>query len=476
MDHKLPQEIPKDLEYTLVNELLNNPFLGINITDGEGRVLFLNATHRQITGHDPALYLGRTMKEITEEKLISESATLISLEKKQPVWINQVSSHKDRFFQVKAIPVMDEKGDIVYVINYLLDASELIKLRDELQKAEDNNKTLTTKNELLRQKLNQSGEIIYRSKKMEKIVEVATKVAECDATVLITGPSGSGKEVIANLIHAHSRRSQEPFIKINCAAIPEQLLESELFGYEAGAFTGGNPKGKKGLIESAHKGTLLLDEIGELPLSLQSKLLRVLQTQSVRHVGSNKDIQVDFRLLASTNANLKQMIEQKTFREDLYYRLNVIGIALPGLDERPEDIIPLLYHFLDQDNEKYHMKKTFQKNALQYLAGQRFPGNVRELRNVVERMVIMSQGDQITAADAASAYRIQDEDSGEMENFTPEQETEGASLKEMIAAYEKKLLEKYLEKYKSGAKAAAALQTDQSTISRKCKKYHIHSE
>lgn len=473
MNFQLPREIPGELQQILLEELLNNPFLGINITDGEGRVLYLNATHRHITGHDPQLYLGRTMKEIADEKLISESATLIALETKKPALINQVSSHKDRFFQVKAIPVMDDLGNIAYVINYLLDASELIRLRDELQKAENDNKNLTTKNELLRQKLNQSGEIIYRSKKMEKIVEVATKVAECDATVLITGPSGAGKEVVANLIHSHSGRSAEAFVKINCAAIPEQLLESELFGYEAGAFTGGNPKGKKGLIESAHKGTLLLDEIGELPLTLQSKLLRVLQTQSVRHIGSNKDIQVDFRLIASTNANLKQMIEQKTFREDLYYRLNVIGIALPGLDERPEDIIPLLHYFLDLDNEKYHTNKTFEKKALTYLAGCRYPGNVRELRNVVERMVIMSQGDKITVSDASSAYLIQD---GEENMIFSDSGIGEGSLKEMVSAYEKRILEKYVAKYKSGTKVAEALRTDQSTISRKCKKYQIHSE
>ncbi len=251
---------------------------------------------------------------------------------------------------------MSDDGTILYVLNYLLDVSELIKLKDQLDKAEKNNERLITNNELLRQKLNQSGELIYRSKKMERVVEMATRVAECDASVLITGPSGSGKEVIANLIHSRSHRSKGPFIKINCAAIPEQLLESELFGYEPGAFTGGNPKGKKGLIESAQDGTLLLDEIGELPLTLQSKLLRVLQTQRVRHIGSNKGIEVNFRLLASTNANLKEMIKEKTFREDLYYRLNVIDISIPGLDERREDIVPLLNHFLDFNNPKYHTK------------------------------------------------------------------------------------------------------------------------
>lgn len=468
--------MPRELEKVLLEDLLQSSFVGINITDGEGRVLFLNEIHRKITGHDPKLYLGRTMKEIVEDNLISESATQIALEKKEPVFINQVSSHKNKYFQVKSVPLMNERGEILYVLNYLLDASELIKLRDQLEKAEKNNERLITNNELLRQKLNQSGEIIYRSKKMERVVEMATRVAEWDASVLITGPSGSGKEVIANLIHSYSHRSKGPFIKINCAAIPEHLLESELFGYEPGAFTGGNPKGKKGLIESAQDGTLLLDEIGELPLTLQSKLLRVLQTQKVRHIGSNKGIEVNFRLLASTNANLKEMIEQKTFREDLYYRLNVIDIAIPGLNERREDIIPLLNHFLDFNNEKYHTKKVFRNDALKFLAGCSYRGNIRELRNVVERMVIMSRTDEITLTDATIAFAsFNTDDQKTQEDFQEDNNnifSEG-SLKEKVADYERKLLQKYMAKYKSGAKVAEVLRTDQSTISRKCKKYHI---
>lgn len=479
MDNNWLHSVPKELQSLFLEDLLQSSLVGINITDGEGRVLFLNDIHRKITGHDPRLYLGRTMKEIVEDNLISESATQIALEKKKTVFINQVSSHKNKYFQVKSVPLMNDKGEILYVLNYLLDASELIKLRDKLEKAEKNNERLITSNELLRQKLNQSGEIIYRSKKMERVVEMATRVAECDASVLITGPSGSGKEVIANLIHSYSRRSKGPFIKINCAAIPEQLLESELFGYEPGAFSGGNPKGKKGLIESAQDGTLLLDEIGELPLPLQSKLLRVLQTQKVRHIGSNKGIEVNFRLLAATNANLKEMIEEKTFREDLYYRLNVIDIVIPGLNERREDIVPLLNHFLDLNNEKYHAKKIFSNDALKFLAGCSYRGNVRELRNVVERMVIMSSEDEITLSDASIAFAAMNVNEQGLPVEAVETEDfifgEG-SLKEKVAAYERKLLQQYMAKYKSGAKVAEILQTDQSTISRKCKKYNIVGE
>lgn len=476
MSVKKVSSIPKDLRAILLEELLKNPFLGINITDGEGRVLYLNEAHGRITGHDPSLYIGRTMNEIFLDGLISESATQLVLDTKESAFINQVTSKKNKHFQVKAIPVMDDDNEIKYVVNYLLEVSELIELQDKLEKAVDDKLKLANSNELLWKRLNVlGGDVVFRSKKMEKIVEYAERIAERDVTVLITGPSGAGKEMVANLIHASGERKNGPFVKINCAAIPEHLLESELFGYEAGAFTGGSKKGKKGLIESAHLGTLLLDEIGELPLPLQSKLLRVLQTHTVRHIGATKDIPVDFRVIASTNANLKQMIEEKTFREDLYYRLNVINIAIPGLEERPEDIIPLAEHFLEINNKKYKTEKTFRNDALKFLAECNYPGNIRELRNVIERAVIMSQGNIITLSDAVFAYG----DLVSEQNF-PESVIEEnvimpveGSLKEIVEEYEKKLLQQYMSKYKNKTKVAELLQTDQSTISRKCKKYHI---
>lgn len=308
----------------------------------------------------------------------------------------------------------------------------------------------------------------------------------------------NGQKVIQ--VFCHEEESKSDFVKIN-----DQLFSDSEKAFQFGNilmpilnnvgnlmyvslaiigglllhFQVGNPKGKKGLIESAQDGTLLLDEIGELPLPLQSKLLRVLQTQKVRHVGSNKGIEVNFRLLAATNANLKEMIEQKTFREDLYYRLNVIDIVIPGLDERREDIVPLLNHFLDLNNEKYHAKKIFSNDALKFLAGCSYRGNVRELRNVVERMVIMSREDEITLSDASIAFAAMNvneqglpEEAAETEDFIFGE----GSLKEKVAAYERKLLQQYMAKYKSGAKVAEVLQTDQSTISRKCKKYNIVGE
>ena len=310
---------------------------------------------------------------------------------------------------------------------------------------------------------------------MRNVVEYAYKVAESDVTVLITGPSGSGKEHIANIIQARSKRKDAPFIRINCAAIPENLLESELFGYEAGAFTGGLAKGRKGLIESADKGTLLLDEIGELPMTLQSKLLRVLQDHKVRRVGGNKDIKVDFRLIASTNANIKEMIAKKQFREDLYYRLNVIEIRIPGLEHRREDIPLLVNYFLKNFNLQHGMNKYMSDEAMAYFSKSHYPGNVRELRNIVERTMILSRNDEIQLIDAYEAFGVfvDKNDKTNRNDKLNLSATPNMSLKDMLEEYEKQILSEYMDIYGCGTKIAKKLKTNQSTISRKLSKYNI---
>ena len=297
---------------------------------------------------------------------------------------------------------------------------------------------------------------------MRNVVEYAYKVAESDVTVLITGPSGSGKEHIANIIQARSKRKDAPFIRINCAAIPENLLESELFGYEAGAFTGGLAKGRKGLIESADKGTLLLDEIGELPMTLQSKLLRVLQDHKVRRVGGNKDIKVDFRLIASTNANIKEMIAKKQFREDLYYRLNVIEIRIPGLEHRREDIPLLVNYFLKNFNLQHGMNKYMSDEAMAYFSKSHYPGNVRELRNIVERTMILSRNDEIQLIDAYEAFGVfvDKNDKTNRNDKLNLSATPNMSLKDMLEEYEKQILSEYMDIYGCGTKIAKKLKTN----------------
>lgn len=237
--------------------------------------------------------------------------------------------------------------------------------------------------------------IIVRSKSFLKVLDMAKAAAASDAPVLIYGESGTGKEVVADYIHDNSSRSDEKIIKINCVALPENLFESELFGYEAHAFTGAQ-KQKKGIFELADNGTILLDEIGEVPLSLQPKLLRVLQEKEILRIGGHIPIKVDFRVISASNKNLKSLVHKGLFREDLYYRLNVVEINVPPLRERREDIKPLLDFFLEMYVKKYAKKiKGFEKGALECLQNYPWHGNVRELKNLIERLVIFETGEWI---------------------------------------------------------------------------------
>lgn len=465
--------VPNELKEILYKELLNNPFLGINITDDKGMVLFVNEAQGRITGQHYSKYIGKTMYEVVEDKTVVNSATVNVLKTGEEVMLTQSVSN-GKVFQVKGIPIKDDNGRIKFVLNYLLDISELAQTKEKISEIEAYKEKLENDYENLRKTLDKSGDLIYQSYVMQKIVDRAKKVAESDVTVLIFGPSGSGKEHIANIIHEESKRRDKAFVKINCAAIPEQLLESELFGYEQGAFTGGSPKGKKGLFEIAHGGSLLLDEIGELPLNLQSKLLRVLQDHEVRRIGGNKTVHVDFRLIASTNASLREMIAEKKFREDLYYRLNVIEIAIPGLDKRREDIPLLVEHFIRLFNVKYGTSKVIDSEAIKYLSGEDYPGNVRELRNIVERLIVQSLGDRITIQEAYEALGILKINAKGNDITVNLESMADSSLKEMVAEYEKALLTEYVKIYGSGTAVAKKLKTDQSTVSRKLARYKIN--
>lgn len=242
-------------------------------------------------------------------------------------------------------------------------------------------------------------QIIARSRVMKAVVDLAKRVAKSDATVLITGESGTGKEVLAHLIHYSSRRNSKPFIAINCSAIPETLLESELFGHAKGSFTGADEK-KLGLFEEANEGTLFLDEIGDLSLPLQAKLLRVIQERKIKRVGENQYRDIDVRLLAATHKNMTEEVESKRFREDLFFRLNVIPIRIPALRERREDLVPLADHFLKKFNLRNNTHVNgFSKNVLRYIIRHEWKGNVRELENAIERAVVLCEGPWIEEAD-----------------------------------------------------------------------------
>ena len=318
--------------------------------------------------------------------------------------------------------------------------------------------------------------MVYNSPQMSELVRIMNNVASTDANILIQGESGTGKEVLAEYIHEMSERKGKEMVRINCAAFPETLLESELFGYEKGAFTGALGSGKKGLIETAHESTLFLDEINSLPLALQGKILRTIETKMVQRIGSDRPKRIDFRLIAATNEDLSECIKKKTFRADLYYRLNVIPAIIPPLRERPSDIEPLIQYFLNKYCKKYGREKTFSPEVMEILKNYSWPGNVRELKNFVERIVLIS---------AASVYCIRkippqmldgqltissgDKNGGAMGC----QYDSRLSLEENLNSFEKQIIESVVQHYGSGKSAAEVLKVNQSTISRKMAKYNI---
>ncbi|MEW6208620.1 MAG: sigma-54 dependent transcriptional regulator [Acidobacteriota bacterium] len=265
-----------------------------------------------------------------------------------------------------------------------------------------NHRSLQQENLSLREQLGACrgfDKIIGTSDAMQKVFSTLQKVIRSDANILILGETGTGKELIARTIHAHSFRQDKPFIAVDCAALPEHLLESELFGHEKGAFTGASQM-TRGLLELAHTGTLFLDEIGELPLTLQTKLLRALQERELRRLGSEKMISVDIRVLAATSRDLRAEITSKNFREDLYYRLNVITLQLPALRNRREDIALLANHFLRSFNEQYHRSvASLSPEVMELMLTYDWPGNVRELQNVIQHAVLLGEGDSVELAD-----------------------------------------------------------------------------
>lgn len=308
-------------------------------------------------------------------------------------------------------------------------------------------------------------EVIYQSSKMNDLLQEVEAVSPFNSTVLITGESGVGKEVIARRIHSLSKRNQAPFLAVNCGALPENIIESELFGHEKGAFTGAIEE-RIGLFEQAHNGTVFLDEIGELPYLMQVRLLRVLQEREITRVGSSTPINVNVRIIAATNKNLQKLVRQKTFREDLFYRLHVIPLVVPPLRKRKEDIAPLSIHFLNEFNQFLTEKKTIAPKAISMLENYTWPGNVRELENMIERLIITTKTSEITEQDVNNILWKPDGTNEQqliINNIMP--------LKEAVIQTEKQLIELAMNTYDTATEAAEALNVSVSTVSRRMKKY-----
>ncbi|KAA9027780.1 AAA domain-containing protein [Niallia endozanthoxylica] len=349
----------------------------IFVLDGEKRIVYVNRVCEKHYGLKPQEVIGKYNTDLLDMGLWKPSIVPLVFKEKKPVTIRQ-KTYIGAELLTTAVPVLNEDNEIELIVTAARELQTFMSIKNEKEK----------------QKPSASEEdfpnIITNSAKMKELLKVCEKIAGFDSTILIQGESGTGKSVLANYIHEISNRKSETFLKINCAALPEELLESELFGYMEGSFTGAKKKGKMGLIEAADKGTLFLDEIGEMPLSLQAKLLQVLQDKQFIPIGGHQTKTVDIRIIAATNRDLEEMVKKGQFREDLFYRLNIIDLTIPSLRERKEDIIPLAYNFLHKINKKYNMNKLISQECLDLFDQYSWPGNIRQLENLMERLIVTS--------------------------------------------------------------------------------------
>ncbi|AYO29823.1 MAG: hypothetical protein PWR06_672 [Thermoanaerobacteraceae bacterium] len=429
--------------------ILRHVHEGIVIADREGRVVYVNDANERITGLDNKKILGRYVKDVVPE------SSLIEVIETGREKLGTRTRVRDKYVISNIVPIYDG-AEIIGSISVFLDITEVENLNIKLKKAQEQIDKLSKQ---LSTFLGDGQFIVGKNPMMQKVIYIAQKAAGVNSNVLITGESGTGKEVMARFIHNAGPRKDKPFVAVNCGAIPETLLESELFGYEPGAFTGAGNRGKAGIFELANGGTIFLDEIGDMSLSLQVKLLRVLQDKEIRRLGGIDKIKLDVRVMAATNKPLEKMVAEKTFREDLYYRLNVIQISLPPLRERKEDI-PLYVRFL-LDKLSGQLKAACPKispGAMKALMNYDFPGNIRELENILEKSMVMDEDGNIDTDDLPDILSAHTGARG----FYVETEGRWPTLKEV----EKTLLEKTLAVFSNKTRAAEVLGISRATLYR----------
>jgi len=438
-----------------LNGLIESSCDGMMMTDGLGNILQVNSAWKHITGVNSGKNFNNAA-ELEDNRIIYPSAALLAIKEKRRITVLQHCQNGQQLIAT-ANPITNEKGDITRVVVNVRSINELNKLQNSLANHNQNTPNI----EAFR---DNAPDLIGNSPSFVKSMVIASEIADVDSTVLLLGETGVGKDMIARFIHAFGSRKNGPFIKVNCGAIPETLIESELFGYETGAFTGAKRDGKKGLFEAANNGVLLLDEIAELPINMQVKLLQAIQERKITRIGGIHPINIDVRIIAATNKDLSQMVERGSFRADLYYRINVVPITIPPLRERKEDIIPLAQHFIKKFSDKYNIDKTFSADAYAALNEYNWPGNVRELENIIERLLVTTISHSISSRDVWECLGMQPVSSSNISvnDIMP--------LKEAIGEVEQQLLQMARERYKSTYKMAEHLGINQSTIVRKLKK------
>ena len=463
------------------NEIFDHINEGVYILNAQGDYIYCNQAFLKMVGatREEALELN-AFRLIPDGQVSTSVAVQAFAQKKRLAIINNVVTPKGyRYRQLAtATPIFDGQGEVAYMLVEMV-RLDLFRRRYQQALLQENEDTIVVP-EPSTERRDREEQVVAESAPMTRLLELASQVAATDSTVLLLGETGTGKEMLAHYLHRHSSRAGRPLVEVNCAALPENLLEMELFGYEKGAFTGALSTGKQGLIEAADGGILFLDEINSMPLSIQGKLLRVLESRRSKRLGAVKEREIDFRLLAATNQDLKLCVENGTFRADLFYRINVVPLELPRLRDRREDIAPLALHFLELYCQKYGRIKTLTRRALEQLRQYEWPGNVRELKNVMERLVVTSASG-VSEIDQIPEFLLTE--SAPPEETRPEAAPgrpvpsgaypEGFSLKQYLESCAWEVLADVLRMCGSTHKAAKFLKTDQSTIVRKKQKYGL---
>jgi PAS domain S-box-containing protein len=459
--------------YKRLNRQLNSIFQYssdiIWVYDGEGKVIDINKAAEVANSIKAKNVIGKSYAEVVELGILDRSVVPEVLKAKRQVSIVQDWYEGKSTGLITGTPVFDDAGNIDFIIVNARDMTQLNKIRVELE--ENRKVTEKFKDELA--KLNalelKGQEIIAESKSMRQVIGIALKLAKIEASnILILGESGTGKGLLAKFIHQNSKRNKKPFIQINCAALPESLLEAELFGYEKGAFTGAREQGKAGLFELAHEGTLLLDEIGDLPLTVQAKLLKYLDDQEIMRLGGVQSKQVDCTVVAATNRDLEALVRKRKFRQDLFFRLDTFTIQIPPLRQRPDDIFELCTCFLEKYNREYELNRRISAKAMEQIQLYSFPGNVRELKNALKMSVVMGETDLLDELLIRRLTRKAD-----MQKYAGMENKQPLGLNEELFAFEREILKNAMVQKKSTREMAKFLKVNQSTIVRKLQKHGL---
>jgi len=469
---------------SLLDAIVDASFDGLCILDAKGFCLEANPAFERLSGFRRSEWVGRHIDEATREVAAKKqwegprTAVRQVMEGRWPA-TTLYGAEGGEMTICTASPHLGPDGEILYIIVNVRNITRLNHLKYQLE-IERGHVKLDGLEKLRAGRLQSRldavglGNILIESPIMHKIFSKIMQIADFETTVLLEGETGTGKGVIAKFIHRVSHRAEGPFVEVNCGALPENLVESELYGYQPGAFTGSLRSGKKGLFELAHGGTIFLDEIGELPLSSQTKLLKFLDDKAIHPIGGTSRRQVDVRIITATNRNLREMVEARQFRKDLLYRLEEIPLYVPAVRERREDLKALIYSFIDHFNRRFEVDRALGSEALCVLLGYDYPGNIRELKNLVGQLVLIAEGPEITVHDLPEHVRKSCSQAAPLlEPMERDQIPQHMDLRKEIEEIECRLLTRYARQSHSTHDLARRLGVVQSTIVRKLQKYRI---